>query len=221
MWPARADYRPFYHLSGCSGRSGPAHLSGLPGLALAGLLVIFAGAATASLSFADTPEALISLKSDAEAGSVTAQFDLGNRYLDGEGVEQDNVEALRWFTLAAENDNANAQYNIAVMYLNGIGVVRDPEQAVTWFLKAAENGDPPSQFTLGILLFNGQLQVPQNVAEAYKWFTLAGAAGHQAAAANAVLVQELLPAADMQQKQDEARAWIEAFQQKRADPIPN
>jgi uncharacterized protein len=161
---------------------------------------------------------LTSLKADAVNGSGVAQFDLGNRYLNGEGVEQDNFEALRWFTLAAESGNANAQYNIAVMYLNGIGVVRDSEQAVAWFLRAAENGDPPAQFTLGILLFNGQLGVPENIPEAYKWFILAGTAGHQSAAANAVLVQELLSAADVLAKQDEARAWIEEFEQKRKIP---
>lgn len=161
---------------------------------------------------------LTALKTQAEAGSVTAQFDLGNRYLEGDGVEQDNFEALRWFTLAAENGNGNAQYNIAVMYLNGIGVVRDPEQAVAWFVKAAENGDSPSQFTLGVLLFNGQLGLTENIPEAYKWFLLAGASGYQTGAANAVLVQELLPADVVQAKQDEARAWIEEFQQKRTAP---
>lgn len=154
--------------------------------------------------------------SSAESGDAEAQFALGNRYLDGSGVEQNNFEALRWFTLAAEQGNSNAQYNIAVMYLNGIGVVKDPEQAVQWFLKAADNGDVSSQFTLGIILFNGQLNVPQNTAEAYKWFTLAGAGGHQTAAANAVLVQELLPPEQVVAMQEAAKTWIEDFNARRA-----
>jgi len=160
---------------------------------------------------AEPAQEMTQLLSAGEGGDPAAQFELGNRYLNGSGVAQDNFEALRWFTLAAEQENPNAQYNIAVMYLNGIGVIKDPQQAINWFLRAADNGDPPSQFTLGVALFNGQLGVPQNTAEAYKWFTLAGAAGHQAAAANAVLVQEMLPAADIMAMQEAAKAWIEGY----------
>jgi hypothetical protein len=164
-----------------------------------------------------TADDLADVVSAAEAGRVDAQFDLGNRYLNGTGVNQDNFEALRWFTLAAGQNNSNAQYNIAVMYLNGIGVIKDQTQAIEWFLKAADNGDVSSQFTLGIILFNGQLDVPQNTAEAYKWFVLAGAGGHQSAAANAVLVQELLPPDQVLAMQDAAKAWIEDFNARQSD----
>lgn len=173
----------------------------------------------ASPAMADETQqtSLATLTAQAKNGNAAAQFALGNRYLNGEDVARDNFEALRWFTLAAESGNANAQYNIAVMYLNGIGVVTDPAQAVTWFVRAAENGDAPSQYTLAVLLFNGQLGVPQNVPQAYKWFTLAGAAGHKAAAANAVLVQELLPANEVVAMQSEAQQWIDTFRQRQTD----
>lgn len=164
--------------------------------------------------FAAEPN-LSALVQAADAGDMVAQFDLGNRYLNGIDVARDEFEALRWFVLAAEQGNSNAQYNIAVMYLNGIGVNQDAEQAVRWFLAAAESGDVNSQFTLGIILFNGQLNVPQNTAEAYKWFTLAGAGGHQTAAANAVLVQELLPPQDVSAMQQAAIDWIEVFNARR------
>jgi len=177
--------------------------------------LLWLAAAPALAADAQEPS-LTALTSQADSGNANAQFTLGSRYLRGEGVEQDNFAALRWFTLAAESGNANAQYNIAVMYLNGIGVVKDPAQAVTWFVRAADNGDPPSQYTLAVLLFNGQLGVPQNVPQAYKWFTLAGAAGHQAAAANAVLVQELLPTNEVAAMQEEARQWIDLFNQRQS-----
>jgi len=154
---------------------------------------------------------LAALQARAESGESAAQFALGARYLHGEGVEADNFEALRWLTLAADQGNANAQYNIAVMYLNGLGVIQDQAEALDWFVKAANNGDRQSQFTLGVALFNGQMGAVQNVPEAYKWFTLAGAGGHQSAAANAVLIQELLPPAEVARVQDEVRQWIEQF----------
>lgn len=178
---------------------------------LVGLIVLWG---FSSSTVAQTNTDLDQLISAAQSGDSAVQFELGNRYLNGTEVTQDNFEALRWFTLAAEQENPNAQYNIAVMYLNGIGVVKDPQQAINWFLRAADNGDAPSQFTLGVALFNGQLGVPQNTAEAYKWFTLAGAAGHQAAAANAVLVQEMLPPEDVVLMQEAARNWITDFTQR-------
>lgn len=181
--------------------------------ALMGLLIVLGLISSASAQSVTEMDELISI---GEGGNSAAQFELGNRYLNGTGVTLDNFEALRWFTLAAEKENPNAQYNIAVMYLNGIGVVKDLQQAIHWFLRAANNGDTPSQFTLGVALFNGQLGVPQNTAEAYKWFTLAGAAGHQAAAANAVLVQEMLPPENVVAMQEAARVWISDFTQRQS-----
>lgn len=148
----------------------------------------------------------------AENGEPGAQFQLAHRYLNGEGVAADNFIALQWFTRAAEQGNPNAQYNIAVMYLNGIGVIQDNAAAVDWFQKAANNGDAQAQFTLAIILFNGQYGVPQNVPQAYKWFTLAGSAGIREAAANAVLIQEMMPPAQVGHMQQEALQWIESYE---------
>ncbi|WP_237133754.1 tetratricopeptide repeat protein [Pseudohongiella sp. O18] len=172
-------------------------------------------------AFAQSSDGLAALQARAEAGESAAQFALGTRYLNGEGVAADNFEALRWFTLAADQDNANAQYNIAVMYLNGLGVIRDEAEALEWFLKAANNGDRQSQFTLGVVMFNGRMGAPQNTAEAYRWFTLAGAGGHQSAAANAVLIQELLPPAEVERVQREVQQWIEEFNSQQAGSPPS
>lgn len=163
---------------------------------------------------AEAPErhTLQNLLQRAENGDAGAQFQLAHRYLNGEGVTADNFVALQWFTRAAEQGNPNAQYNIAVMYLNGIGVIQDDTAAVDWFRKAADNGDAQAQFTLAIILFNGQYGVPRNVPHAYKWFTLAGSAGIREAAANAVLIQEMMPPAQVGQMQQAALDWIESYE---------
>jgi TPR repeat protein len=154
----------------------------------------------------------------AESGETNAQFQLAHRYLNGEGVATDNFMALQWFTRAAEQGNSNAQYNIAVMYLNGIGVIQDNTAAVDWFQKAANNGDAQAQFTLAIILFNGQYGMTKNVPQAYKWFTLAGSAGIREAAANAVLIQEMMPPGQVGQMQQEALDWIENYQSRQTHP---
>ncbi len=151
----------------------------------------------------------------AESGDLAARFELGNRYLNGNGVLQNSTEALHWFTLAAEQGNRNAQYNVGVIYLNGVGVEPDAVKAVEWFRKAADNGDPPSQFAMAVLLFEGLPELPKDIAQAYKWFVLAGASGDQTAAANAVLVQEMLAPEVVEAMQLEAQQWIENFNARR------
>ena len=167
---------------------------------------------------AEAPErhTLQNLMHRAENGEPGAQFLLAHRYLNGEGVAADNFIALQWFTRAAEQGNPNAQYNIAVMYLNGIGVIQDDTAAVDWFRKAADNGDAQAQFTLAIILFNGQYGVTQNLPQAYKWFTLAGSAGIREAAANAVLIQEMMPPAQVGQMQQQALDWIESYESRQS-----
>ena len=50
---------------------------------------------------AQTPE-IDALRAQAEQGDVDAQFNLGFMYGTGEGVPQDDAEALLWYWLAAE-----------------------------------------------------------------------------------------------------------------------
>lgn len=56
-------------------------------------------------------------------GGVTAcspenaqtQFERGRAYEKGQGVPQDDAQALAWYRKAAEQGHAKAQYNLGVM----------------------------------------------------------------------------------------------------------
>ena len=52
------------------------------------------------------------LKAKAEQGDASAQFRLGFMYNTGEGVPQDDAEAVKWYRLAAEQGDASAQFNL-------------------------------------------------------------------------------------------------------------
>lgn len=158
----------------------------------------------------EEPRDLKTLMEDAEDGEMAAQFELGNRYLSGDGVEADNFEAARWFRMAAEQGDNNAQYNLGVMYMQGTGVIADLDQAIEWFSKAAEQGDPPAQFTMATLYANGK-GVPRDPVRAHMWFTVAASAGHRAAQANVVLFQEMLSDLQISEGQRMAREWIEKY----------
>ena len=45
-------------------------------------------------------------------------------YVNGQGVQQDYVEAVKWFRRAADQGNAGAQLNLGFSIHNGKGVQR-------------------------------------------------------------------------------------------------
>ncbi len=76
----------------------------------------------------------------AEQGFAAAQYNLGVMYDNGQGVRQDDAQAVQWYRKAAEQGIAEAQYNLGVMYDNGQGVRQNYKIAKEWFGKACDNG---------------------------------------------------------------------------------
>lgn len=69
-----------------------------------------------------------------------AQYQLAFMFLGGDGVTQDDRQALFWFEQAAKLGHAHAQDKLAYMYLNGRGIDADRAQAYAWYSLAADNG---------------------------------------------------------------------------------
>src|SRR6266851_3890065 len=63
---------------------------------------------------------ITALTAQANQGNAGAQLKLGDAYLRGRGVPQNNAEALRLFRAAADNGNAEAQYVLGSLYAAGI-----------------------------------------------------------------------------------------------------
>ena len=57
----------------------------------------------------------------AEGGDAKAQLEFGLMYAFGEGVPQNDAEALVWFRRAAEGGYAEAQFNLGLVYYRGKG----------------------------------------------------------------------------------------------------
>ena len=112
------------------------------------------------------------LRSAADRGGATAQYQLGVRYATGEGVPQDAQQAVYWYRLAAEQGVAPAQYQLGLRYANGDGVTRDYAEAVRWYRRAAAQGVAFAQFNLGVRYVNGQ-GVERDPVQAYLWFSVA------------------------------------------------
>ena len=65
------------------------------------------------------------LSEAATQGDTTAQFNLGLKYANGEGVPKADREAVKWFRKAAEQGMASAQFTIGFPYAFGLGVPKD------------------------------------------------------------------------------------------------
>jgi len=128
----------------------------------------------------DHAGALAWTRRGAEEGDAAAQFDMGQRLRQGQGVPQDNAQATEWFRKAANQGHTAAQYNLGVMYASGRGVSQDQARAIEWFRKAADQGYASAQFSLGLRYAKGE-GVAQDSARAAGWFRKAGDQGNAGA----------------------------------------
>ena len=117
------------------------------------------------------------LRTLADQGDARAQWNLGVKYANGDGVTQDDAEALKWGRKAADQGNAFAQNGLGLIYLGGQGVAQNYAEAMTWFRKAADQGYASAQGNLGVMYYYGQ-GVPQNFIEAAKYLRLAADQGY-------------------------------------------
>jgi hypothetical protein len=125
----------------------------------------------------------------AAQGEVASANNLALMYASGRGVPQDFGQAAQLWTMAAEAGNSMAQFNLGLLYFRGSGLdAPNYNEAAWWFGKAAEGGSIDGQFAMGELFAQG-LGVPQNLAEAERWYTLAAGGGQQAARQRLVEMQ--------------------------------
>ncbi|MCZ7612494.1 MAG: sel1 repeat family protein [Ignavibacteriaceae bacterium] len=108
------------------------------------------------------------LTQEANAGDPLAQHELGLRFLLGEGIPADTVQAIYWIKKAADQNLTSAKYNYAIMLFNGIGVSWDPYTAFKLFQSAANDGMVQAQYVVGIL-YTDNLTVKRDYNLAYYW----------------------------------------------------
>jgi GAF domain-containing protein len=81
----------------------------------------------------------------AEKGDASAQNLLGLHYVNGDGVKQDEHEAVHWFTKAAEQGNVSAQSKLGSIYFRGRDIAQNLNQAYFWMVLARAGGDETSK----------------------------------------------------------------------------
>jgi TPR repeat protein len=85
-----------------------------------------------------------SLHSGATQGHADDQFKLGYSYENGDGVEDNCVEAAHWYRKAADQGHTEAKYRLGLLYRSGLGVNRNWITAADWIKSAAKDGYAPA-----------------------------------------------------------------------------
>src|ERR1044071_81792 len=90
------------------------------------------------------------LTAQAETGNPSAQYALGWRFEDGEGVKRNLKQAFEWYRKAGEKGDLDAQVRLGEFYASGLGTSQDFKESVVWYRKAAEKGSAIAQYNLAI-----------------------------------------------------------------------
>ncbi len=109
----------------------------------------------------------------ARAGDREAQFELGERYAEGDGVPRDGREAVLWWIQAARQAHPEAGARLAAAIENGTYMPRDLERAEAFWLRAAQWGSATAQWRMA--------ERATRTADALYWIQQAAQQQHPAA----------------------------------------
>ena len=152
----------------------------------------------------------------AASGDPRAQFGLGLMYYNGQGLPQDDIEALKWYQLAAEQGHSDAQLNLGAMYRNGRGAPENFVLAAKWYRIAAKQGHSLAQDNLGTLYYFGH-GVSQNNLTAHMWSNLAFIGGSIEAGPRRDFIAEEMTQDDLAIAQDMAKKCMDSQYQNCGD----
>ena len=145
----------------------------------------------------------------ADTQNPSAQYNLGQLYRLGRGVEIDYQQAQAWYFSAAEQDHALAQRNLGTLYYFGRLGPPDYEKAYAWLLLAANHYDAQAQWMTGAMLYNGE-GIQKDILKAYLWLSLASEQNHQNASSTKKQIEQELTAQQLQTAQELLKAFKES-----------
>ena len=159
----------------------------------------------------DYATALREFRTLAQQGEAKGQNGLGVMYARGQGVAQDDVEAVKWYRKSAEQGYASAQNNLGFMYSKGQGVAQDEAEAVKWHRKAAEQGHASAQYNLGVMYVTAR-DVTRDYIQAHMWLALAASLGNDLAVKYLGTIAKRMTSGQIADAQRLASEWMAKFE---------
>lgn len=98
-----------------------------------------------------------------------AKTAVGIAFFNGDGVEQDYSEAIKWLLESAEEDDSKAMFYLGLCYWNGYGIKEDEKKGLEMYRSAAERGNESARNELVELGFEVPIEkVPEGNVEYLK-----------------------------------------------------
>ncbi|HAS88080.1 MAG TPA: hypothetical protein DCS48_02065 [Desulfovibrio sp.] len=136
-----------------------------------------------------------------------ATYELGIKYLNGNGCQQNSVIAYKKIKTAAENNYIQAYYKLGSLYYEGLGTPKNYELAVKWFLQSLESGHIESVIPLFQLYRKNICTVADGV-YLYKYLNIAAAVGvEEAASSRTELELKLTPEEIVEAQRVSLKEW--------------
>ena len=86
----------------------------------------------------NTKEGISLLSKAVRSKSLTARFNLGMAYLNGDGVSKDSKKAVQWLRVAEGQNFAEAQYTLGALLIEGKdGVLKNTTEGLAFLTKAS------------------------------------------------------------------------------------
>lgn len=195
----------FFHQSTPADRVSPSRRRQIPRLAIALLAFIplaatSAHAAQSAKNPKDSGPVLLSrsggaggmwssvkeLEQAAAKGNPTAEAQLGEILLRGDGIAKDERRGVALLEKAARAGNSTAAFRIGMLLMDGeSGVAKDPERALAYFRAAAAGGEKEAFFNIGAA-YGSAKGVKRDYGEALGWLIVARQRGADPSAENSL-----------------------------------
>jgi uncharacterized protein len=120
----------------------------------------------------DQPQSELRLLEEKAKQNPEAQFDLGAKYYDGDGVPQDNAKAFDLIKQSADRRYHVAQRTVGMMLAGAIdvGIKQDLQEAFKYYERSAEQGDSYAQYSLGDMYETGFDGLPKDNKKALMYY---------------------------------------------------
>ena len=137
--------------------------------------------ATLAIEAGQPTQAVKILTPLASAGNPAAQHQLAMLYYMGQGVPEDEKQAIYLWKKAAAQGSIDSMFQLGSAFLfgsQGAKIVPDPDrEAAIWYFQAASAGHAEAQYHLGLLFLAGK-GVISSKTESARWMRKAAAQGH-------------------------------------------
>ncbi len=111
------------------------------------------------------------LKESAGHGLARSMEKLGDMYEFGTGIEENKVEAFRWYMKAAELGNKDALADVGWCYAEGHGVDLDINKAIEYYEKSIKRGCDWGAVGVGVIYRDGK-KVEKDYCKAFRYYQI-------------------------------------------------